>query len=328
MIIQHNMSAMNTNNALKKTELSKQKSTERLSSGYRINRSADNAAGLSVSEKMRAQIRGLNQAAINTQDAISLIQTADGALSETHSIMQRMRELAVQAANDTNVSADRQAIQMEIDNLAIEIDRISTDTEFNTMKIWDGSFSDKKFQVGANSVQMINATFCRMDTHAFGFTIAYTLMSDSDWDRLKNAQVNVSNIDKTQPSDIGYAGWYVSLSGASSSTRGGNYAESADVLMVNNSKNAGHTLMLIDGGITMVSQMRAHLGAMQNRLEHALDNANNMSENLTAAESRIRDANMADEMVKFSKDDILSQAAQAMLAQANQSTQGILSLLR
>ncbi|MDF2472548.1 MAG: flagellin [Anaerocolumna sp.] len=270
MIVQHNMAAANTNRQLGVTTGNLAKSTEKLSSGYKINRAGDNAAGLSISEKMRGQIRGLDQASINAQDGISLIQTAEGALNETHSILQRMRELSVQAANDTNATEDRTSIQEEIDQLALEVTRISSQTEFNTQNLLDGSFSGKLLQIGANEGQFISVTITSMDATTLG--------------------VNALDV----------------------STNG----------------DASAAIVSIDGAISQVSTLRSTLGALQNRLEHTIANADNTSENLQAAESRIRDVDMAKEMVKYSKDNILQQAAQSMLAQANQSTQGVLSLLQ
>lgn len=277
MIVQHNMAAANTNRQLGITSGNLAKSTEKLSSGYRINRAGDDAAGLSISEKMRGQIRGLEQASTNAQDGISLIQTAEGALNETHSILQRMRELTVQAANDTNVTADRTAITKELAELEKEVDRISTETEFNSMKLIDGSYSGKdlNLQVGANNTQNI----------AF----------------------------KIDEADM------ATLTGSSATAISTGVSDHAA---------ATATIATVDTAITKVSEMRSNLGAMQNRLEHTIANADNTAENLQSAESRIRDVDMAKEMVAFSKSNILQQAAQSMLAQANQSTQGVLSLLQ
>lgn len=272
MIIQHNMAAANTNRQLGITTGNLAKSTEKLSSGYKINRAGDNAAGLTISEKMRGQIRGLDQASVNAQDGISLIQTAEGALNETHAILQRMRELTVQAANDTNVTADREAIQKELAALSKEVTRIGDETEFNTMKLLDASFTDKKLQVGANSDQSISFKIDDMRAEALGVAEISEKVSD--------------------------------------------YEE------------ATKAITTVQGALDLVSTQRSELGALQNRLEHTIANADNTSENLQAAESRIRDVDMAKEMVKYSKDTILQQAAQSMLAQANQSTQGVLALLQ
>ncbi|MBE5963194.1 MAG: flagellin [Lachnospiraceae bacterium] len=273
MVIQHNMTAANTNRQLGITTGNLAKSTEKLSSGYRINRAGDDAAGLSISEKMRGQIRGLDQASTNAQDGISMIQTAEGALAETQSILQRMRELTVQAANDTNVSTDRKAIAEEVSALTDEITRIATQTEFNTMKLLSGGLKNKSLQVGANAGQTINFSIKAMDSQALGVT------SVADGIKTKTA----SGISKL--------------------------------------------ISTVNTALNKVSTQRSALGALQNRLEHTITNADNTSENLQAAESRIRDVDMASEMVKYSKNNILQQAAQSMLAQANQSTQGVLSIL-
>jgi len=293
MVVQHNLSAMNTNRQLGISTGELSKSTEKLSSGYRINRAGDDAAGLSISEKMRGQIRGLNQASDNAQNGVSLIQTAEGALNEVHSVLQRMRELAVQGANDTNVSQDRAAINKEMKALTEEIGRIGSSTEFNTMKLLDGSkfgaSSDMKLQVGAN---------------------ANTSSSTDQTIGIKIGTVSDSTI--------------VSADGSVTANIAGlkNIASTAT-----NTDYQGH-ISTIDDAIKAVSSTRSDLGAIQNRLEHTIANADNTSENLQAAESRIRDVDMADEMVKYSKSSILQQAGQSMLAQANQSTQGVLSLLR
>ncbi len=273
MIVQHNMAAANTNRQLGVTAGNLAKSTEKLSSGYKINRAGDNAAGLTISEKMRGQIRGLDQASTNAQDGISLIQTAEGALNESQSILQRMRELTVQASNDTNVTADRQAITEEIYALSQEVTRIGEQTEFNSMKLLDGTFSGgKDLQVGANSGQNINFKIGKMTASVLG------------------------------------------LDGIASS--------------VTSYGSATTAIGIVQSALNQVSTQRSALGALQNRLEHTIANADNTAENLQAAESRIRDVDMAKEMVKYSKDNILQQAAQSMLSQANQSTQGVLSLLR
>lgn len=270
MIIQHNMSAANTSRQLGITTGNLQKSAEKLSSGYRINRAGDDAAGLSISEKMRGQIRGLEQASTNAQDGISLIQTAEGALNETHNMVQRMRELTVQAANDTNASEDRDAIKKEIEQLQEEITRVATDTEFNTKNLLNTTASFN-FQVGANSGQKISVSMQKMNICALGLQSAHA--------------------------KVGSHG------------------------------SASSYLATLDAALKTVSDFRSTLGAVQNRLEHTIASDDNTAENLQAAESRIRDVNMADEMVKYSKNNILQQAAQSMLAQANQSTQGVLSII-
>jgi flagellin len=272
MVVQHNMAAANTNRQLGITNSNLARSTEKLSSGYKINRAGDNAAGLTISEKMRGQIKGLEQASANAQDGISLIQTAEGALNETQSILQRMRELAVQSSNDTNVSADRNAIKEELTALTSEVGRIAGQTEFNTMKLLNGTFSNKNLQVGANSSQNIKFSINAMTVSA-----------------------------------LGISGIASKVSTYGSSTK---------------------AISTVQSALNKVSIQRSALGALQNRLDHTIANADNTAENIQAAEARIRDVDMAKEMVKYSKDSILQQAAQSMLAQANQSTQGVLSLLQ
>ena len=270
MVVQHNLTAMNANRQLGITTGAQAKSSEKLSSGYRINRAGDDAAGLTISEKMRSQIRGLNKASDNAQDGVSLIQVAEGALNETHSILQRMNELSTQAANDTNTTADRTAIQKEIDQLQSEITRISSTTQFNTMNLIDGKFTGKNLQVGALEGQKISLTIAAMDAAAL----------------------------------------------------------SIDAIKVSTFTDAGSAMTQIQHAISSVSKQRSALGAVQNRLEHTVANLDNVSENTSSAESRIRDTDMAEEMVNYSKNNILAQAGQSMLAQANQSTQGVLSLLQ
>ncbi|MDD3239363.1 MAG: flagellin [Lachnospira sp.] len=270
MVVQHNLSAMNTNRQLSGTTNAQSKSTEKLSSGYKINRAGDDAAGLSISEKMRSQLKGLNKASANAQDGISLIQTAEGALNETHSILQRMNELDTQAANDTNTTTDRTALQAEVNQLVSEIDRIQKTTQFNTMNLLDGSFTGKNLQVGALSGQ--------------------------------NISISISDMNA---SSLGVGG-----------------------LSLKSFGSAGQAMKAFQSAINLVSSQRSTLGALQNRLEHTINNLDTTSENTQAAESRIRDTDMAKEMVEYSKNNILTQAGQSMLAQANQSTQGVLSLLQ
>ena len=275
MVVQHNLQAANTNRQLGITTSAQAKSTEKLSSGYKINRAADDAAGLSISEKMRSQIRGLNKASSNAQDGVSLVQTAEGALNETHSILQRMNELATQAANGTNTSVDRSAIRAELDQLTSEINRIQSTTQFNTMNLLDGTFSgaknQMKLQVGALSGQSIDFSIANMCASKIGLK---TTLSVSTF------------------------------------TKAGSYMKS------------------VQDAIEVVSKQRSAMGAIQNRLEHTIANLDTTSENTQSAESRIRDTDMASEMVTYSKNNILGQAGQSMLAQANQSTQGVLSLLQ
>ena len=269
MVVQHNLSAINTNRQMGVVTNALQKSTEKLSSGYKINRAADDAAGLSISEKMRSQIRGLNKASDNAQDGISLIQVAEGALNEVHSILQRMNELATQAANDTNTSVDRGSINDELKELNSELDRISSTTQFNKQNLLDGGFSGA-LQVGALK----------------GQTMALKISTAVSANKLKVSDIKVST-----------------------------------------NVNAGAAMEKIQTAIETVSKQRSKLGAIQNRLEHTINNLDTNAENTQAAESRIRDTDMAEEMVQYSKNNILSQAGNSMLAQANQQSQGVLSLL-
>ena len=283
MRINHNIMAMNANRQLAINNTGTSKSLEKLSSGFRINRAGDDAAGLSISEKMRAQIRGLEMASKNAQDGISLIQTAEGALDEVHSILQRMRELAVQSANDTNMTTvDRQAMQTEINQLLEEISGISTRTQFNTQTLLDGSFENKVFHIGANSGQNMKITIDAMTTKGLG----------------------ISGLKVEGLSGKTITGGILTQSGADKA------------------------ITTINDAINQVSTQRSELGAIQNRLEHTVKNLDNSAENLQAAESRIRDVDMAKEMMEFTKQTILQQAATVMLAQANQVPQTVLQLLR
>ena len=270
MVVQHNMAASNANRQLGISTNVLSKSTEKLSSGYRINRAADDAAGLSISEKMRSQIRGLNKASSNAQDGISAIQTAEGALNEAHSILQRMNELATQAANDTNTTVDRNAIQSEINALTSEVSRIASTTQFNTQNLLDGTFSSKNLQVGALKGQKIAIDIDTMNAGAL----------------------------------------------------------SVNALCVSTFANAGKAMSAVQKAIEKVSKQRSSLGALQNRLEHTVNNLDNVAENTQTAESRIRDTDMASEMVQYSATSIIQQAGQSMLAQANSQTQGVLSLIQ
>lgn len=278
MIINHNMNAMNAHRNMGVNNNNAAKAMEKLSSGLRINRAGDDAAGLAISEKMRGQIRGLDQASRNAQDGISLIQTAEGALNETTNILQRMRELSVQAANDTNATTDRQAIKTELTALRSEISRIAETTKFNGKGIINSGAStvSLNIQVGANSGEGIKITLANMNASA-----------------------------------IGVAATTVSAIGSEGSATDANKLTSA-----------------IDKALVNVSTQRAKFGAIQNRLEHTIKNVDNTSENLQAAESRVRDVDMAKEMMNYSKNNILNQAAQSMLAQANQQPQNVLNLLR
>ena len=272
MIINNNITAMNAYRNLTQVNERVDKSMEKLSSGEKINRAGDDAAGLAISEKMRGQVKGLNMATKNSQDGISMIQTAEGALNETHSIIQRMRELAVQSANDTNTDKDREKIQLEVDQLGKEIDRIGNTTEFNTQTLMNGDFKDKgmTFHTGANKDQNVNLTFNDMRSDALG---------------LKDIKMGTQ-------------------------------------------ADANAAIKTIDSALENVSTERGKYGAMQNRLEHTINNLRVSGENLQAAESRIRDTDMASEMVKLNKDKIISQSGTAMLAQANTTPQNVLQLLR
>ena len=425
MIINHNLNAMNAHRQLGINTVNAGKSMEKLSSGLRINRAGDDAAGLAISEKMRGQIRGLNQASRNAQDGISLIQTAEGALNETHAILQRMRELAVQSSTDTNTGVDRSEIQKEMNELIDEIDRIANNTQFNEQNLLDGTFSGKKFHIGANAAQDVTLNITAMTSGASG---GVSLTADkaevdgvantdvlkngddivavkigSDWyapdDVEKDASdalqaksgatklevkegksidgkglytedtAEVDGVDdavvlkdgdnivavkigadwyapddvekdgsdglkaKSDATELGTVEDAYQLGGGSGGGLGvgslkvdGVTKDSTGGIMTQEGASAAITT--IQTAIETVSAERSKLGAMQNRLEHTIKNLDNTSENLQAAESRIRDVDMAKEMMNFSKNNILSQAAQAMLAQANSQPQGILQLLR
>ena len=396
MVVQHNITAMNSNRQLSGTTSAQAKSAEKLSSGYRINRAGDDAAGLKISEKMRSQIRGLDKASSNAQDGISLIQTAEGALNEAHSILQRMNELAVQGANDTNESIDRDAINQELDQLTTELDRISTTTQFNKQNLLDGTFKDKNLQVGANANQKISVSIDNMNAQSLGLRSVSknyegtaqtgTQITEVQYKgavySYKVSQTQASNVEaaistfKESISDTYSAGNYAlqydsdtgsayytglvdnnryeTVSGALSADVSAAKATMSDAITdnfndyittsaysatatatytttgrvaVDNYEIANNSITAIQEAINKVSSQRSALGAVQNRLEHTVSNLDNVSENTQSAESRIRDTDMASEMVNYSKNNILAQAGQSMLAQANQSTQGVLSLL-
>ncbi|MDY6351868.1 MAG: flagellin [Lachnospiraceae bacterium] len=454
MVVQHNMQAANANRMLGITTSAQSKSTEKLSSGYKINRAADDAAGLAISEKMRSQVRGLDRASTNAQDGISVVQTAEGALNEVHSMLQRMNELATQAANDTNTTQDRSQIQLEVDQLTSEINRVSSTTQFNTMNLLDGNFTGKNLQVGSLSGQTIELNIGKMSAEGLGlagettlgavpeqhatltasdvtakaaatakkkvadifdgtpantaqntkyiydkardvwhkdgdptgadagiklkanFTAddgaTYTFGTNADGtdatvtgineggakvtdiqivdDKLKGLTdgvykwngtdkwVNQSDSTKTIAKDDvktgagtpaaidAAAGSTITLSGYKAKVDAGTKKDLT--LKVDSFANAGDAMDRIQKAIDKVSTQRASLGAVQNRLEHTIANLDNVSENTQSAESRIRDTDMAKEMVQYSKNNILAQAGQSMLAQANQSNQGVLSLLQ
>ncbi|MGG3872567.1 flagellin [Brevibacillus laterosporus] len=382
MRINHNVSALNTHRQLGVNTGASGKNLEKLSSGLRINRAGDDAAGLAISEKMRGQIRGLEMASKNAQDGISLIQTAEGALTETHSILQRMRELAVQASSDTNEGVDRQKLQAEVDELSKEIKRISTDTEFNNQKVLDGSFEDKTFHIGANQGQSIKLSINDMSNKELGVnglskdTVALDLAitnrsGDSDITIKFNALGATAVAETTatvDPKDSNVITITLAQTAAPAGTatkadimealkkvglevKANDPAKMTDVVAakptditvvkaaatdvddsrgvnISTQKAADKAITTINNALNKVSEERSKLGANQNRLEHTINNLGATAENLTAAESRIRDVDMAKEMMDFTKNNILSQAAQAMLAQANQQPQGVLQLLR
>ncbi|CUH94429.1 hypothetical protein P22_0495 [Propionispora sp. 2/2-37] len=399
MIINHNMSAINTYNRLSANNSAASKSLEKLSSGLRINRAGDDAAGLAISEKMRGQIRGLDQATRNSQDSISLIQTAEGALNETHSILQRMRELSVQAANDTNSVSDRQALQDEMNQLTSEIDRIAGTTEFNTKKLLNGDLKGSTDMIkgsGATESTFANGSVnlltsnAKLSTNGKTDVIHVNIVSSSKISSGISAAVisktsvlgnvsaskiiissgkivlsvqtvtaggltltyNISNATKLKAGDtitisiqsgalatngnnavtaqIGANAGQVLKIGinAMDSTALGVRDSKGNALDITDQKNADGAIYLVNNALEKVSTERSKLGAYQNRLEHTINNLGASSENLTAAESRIRDVDMAKEMMNFQKNNILQQAAQAMLAQANQQPQGVLQLLR
>ena len=419
MVVQHNLTAMNANRQLGVITGNQSKSSEKLASGYRINRAGDDAAGLKISEKMRSQVRGLQRASTNAQDGVSLIQTAEGALNEAHSILQRMNELAVQGANDTNESIDREAINEELSQLTDELDRISSTTQFNKMNLLDGTFQNKNLHVGANVNQKIAISIDNMNAETLGLRsieVAAVEGTDTVYGSSYELQKGVSVFGVVYKSSLyGQAGntiasmkelaigsIKVAMSAAATSTA---YAKQVDYatgsvyyLATNNDTRiataksamdidlsaakvaisndittnfatylssvevsattsvvltkpntpgtagtpaqtlhapsvadyaiANTTLKAVQEAINKVSSQRSALGAIQNRLEHTIANLDNVAENTQAAESRIRDTDIASEMVEYSKNQILAQAGQSMLAQGNQSTQGVLSLLQ
>ena len=407
MRINHNIAALNTNNLLAKNNSATNSSLAKLSSGLKINSAADNAAGLAISEKMRAQISGLDQSESNANDGISMIQTAEGALSETHSILQRMRELAVQSANDTNTDDDRAEMQQEIDQLSEEVTRISTDTEFNTKKLLDGSMqtvtssstdvmyatADSTVADGATATVTISETAALSNASGTGtFALSasttdntgmkagtYTLTATAATDYTvadqygkdvtssftkaavtlatgvagdsttltieldaSTATSGIKNIKLGADAKAGTATLTVDQDKAATFQIGANSGQNTtlsisdmsskalgvDALDLTEQETADAAITTIDKAITTVSSQRAALGAAQNRLEHTINNLSTSSENLTAAESQIRDVDMAEEMTEYTKNNILSQAAQAMLAQANQQPQNVLQLLQ
>ncbi|AZV45268.1 hypothetical protein BAOM_4690 [Peribacillus asahii] len=389
MIINHNITALNTHRQLSSASNAQSKSMEKLASGLRINKAGDDAAGLAISEKMRGQIRGLEMGSKNAQDGISLIQTAEGALNETHSILQRMREIAVQSSNDSNTDGDRQELQKEMDQLIEEIDRIGNTTEFNTKKLIDGSKSGVTEQLGnvtfdnqgdsalfttvvastaavagtpgTEADETINVKItdydATADTYSFEWTTqdgqtaavtgvaaaggAQTIATADGSYSLTFGAIGVEDIGKeatftSRASVEEYANNSLSFQIGANSSQTMNVdindmraaALNVDNIDVSSAASAESSISAINKAIEDVSAQRSKLGAFQNRLEHTINNLGTSQENLTAAESRIRDVDMAKEMMEQTKNSILSQAAQAMLAQANQQPQGVLQLLR
>ncbi|MGW6662456.1 flagellin N-terminal helical domain-containing protein [Peribacillus sp. NPDC055009] len=409
MIINHNISALNTHRQLSSATNAQSKSMEKLASGMRINRAGDDAAGLAISEKMRGQIRGLDQASRNSQDAISLIQTAEGALNETTDILQRMRELATQASTDTNTTSDRGEIQKEMDSLTSEINRIGNTTEFNTQKLLNGSKdSDTKLSTAsltgsgaagavttggtlslkidgkdvdvtigdgdaaADIVTAINTAAntalgttgeeyasldgdgaLKLDTLTAGAKGSVEIVGASAGTALADLKISSSSstgtdagaglqfqiganenqsltleIDDMRASNLGLTGIGDGFTATTNVSNGTDSKGVESGLDVSNAKNASAAITVIQSAIDTVSAERSKLGANQNRLEHTINNLGTSSENLTAAESRVRDTDMAKTMMEQTKNSILAQASQAMLAQANQQPQGVLQLLR
>lgn len=314
MVVQHNLTAMNSNRMLGLTTSTQAKSTEKLSSGYKINRAADDAAGLSISEKMRRQIRGLTQASANAEDGISCVQTAEGALNEVHDMLQRMNELAVKGENGTLTSVDRGYIKDEIAQLMNEIDRVQSTTTFNEQNMLDGSFTGKGLQVGAESGQHIDISIKSMSMTGLATAAQNTKTSYYALDNTgKPATTQTAMSTATAKNLISIFTKGKTVDGTTHT-----YATAQDFASLN---------AFVKSALQTVSTQRSALGAVQNRLEHTINNLDNVVENTTSAESAIRDTDMATEMVKYSNNNILTQAGQAMLAQANQSNQGVLSLL-
>ena len=328
MRINNNIMALNAHRQLGINQTNASKSMERLSSGMRINRAGDNAAGLAISEKMRGQIRGLKQAQRNAQDGISLIQTAEGALNETHSILQRMRELAAQAANDTNTAVDRAELQKEIDQLAAEVTRIADNTEFNTQNLLGGAFT-AKFHIGANANQNLELSINAMDSESLKVGTKYTA-SDSGTDKIITWNTTETATFKDAATDnVEVSGYYDSsdklILVADKALADG--TEGIFGITITDQASADSAITTINDAIEKVSAERSKLGAYQNRLEHTIANLGTSAENLQAAESRIRDLDMAEEIMAITKNNILQQAATAMLAQANMAPQSVLQLL-
>ena len=307
MRIQHNITALNAHRNLYNNNSSVGKNLEKLSSGYRINRAGDDAAGLAISEKMRAQITGLETAQKNANDGVSLVQTAEGALTEVHSMLNRMVELATQSANGTYSTANRQEMQKEINRLNDEIDRISQTANFNGTKLFSG------FATGGTTQKI---TLHVGDSHETANQLKVTFQ------KMNSESLGLHKTDpKTFVKTLGTTGF--------TDTKGtGAKAVTIKNLDLTKADSARHAISVAQAAIDMVSSMRSDFGAMQNRLDHTINNLSVQTENITAAESRIRDVDMAKEMMAYTKNNILVQSAQAMLAQANQVPQGVLQLLQ
>ena len=395
MIINHNMNALNAHRNMNVNNTNAGKSMEKLSSGLRINRAGDDAAGLAISEKMRGQIRGLEQSSRNAADGISMIQTAEGALNETTNILQRMRELAVQAGNDTNTTSDREEIQKEIDALTEEVDRIANNTEFNTQKLLNGNKTGKAGDVVKEAIAEVKGEFkielkeklkptdsITIDNK----TVSLTGKDLSDQDKVKKVledlftdyefevvtgsdlkgikvkqkigsykdgiEVKVNGkedtIDRVTTQTKGVTERKLQKSEGKVTVQVGANANQSmsieigdmraealgiktvkgETLSVETAEDANKAIEVFDAALNEVSSQRANLGAVQNRLEYTISNLDNTAENLTSAESTLRDVDMAKEMMEYSKNNILNQAAQAMISQANQQPQNVLQLLR
>lgn len=339
MVIQHNLTAMNSNRMLGLTQSSLSKASEKLSSGYKINRAADDAAGLSISEKMRKQIRGLTQASANAQDGISAVQTAEGALNEVHDMLQRMNELATKAANGTMSSSDKNDVQNEIKQLSTEIDRVATTTKFNETYLLNGSptgkLEDKAWngklsfalQVGADNLSSnrINIQIYSINASTLGVGVDDSLSANTIVTEKHYGVDGNGSIVQIAGSDIEGQTNTVTVKAGSILPIGG--ANAGGYISVKTTSTARAAIDNIGAAIKLVSARRSELGSIQNRLEHTIKNLDNVIENTTAAESSIRDTDMASEMVKYSNANILMQAGQAMLAQANQANSGVLALL-
>ncbi len=308
MVVQHNITAMNSNRMLGLTTSAQAKSTEKLSSGYKINRAADDAAGLAISEKMRRQIRGLTQASANAQDGISCVQTAEGALNEVHDMLQRINELAVKGETATLTSTDRSYIMTEVQQLMSEIDRVQSTTTFNEQNLLTGEFTSKALQVGAEAGQHIAITIQDMSVSGLASLVTTNSGSKTFGDGT-NTGIKLEDVASKVLSSF-YQGFNKDA-----------------ISTVKTEKDFASLNAFVKAALQEVSKQRSDLGAVQNRLEHTINNLDNVVENTTSAEAQIRDTDIATEMVKYANNNILQQAGTSMLSQANQSNQLALSLL-